>query len=80
MIGDRLVAERDKWIRLFHRLEAAVNHHERGKCVEWVDEIDAALYAARDRIVRDAAVRGRDVDHETNDVAGAARFERDRDD
>lgn len=60
MMGDRerLVAERDKWIRLFNRLEAAIAHHKRD--TEWAattDDADEALWVARDRIVRDAADR-----------------------
>lgn len=59
MMGDRerLVAERDKWIRLFNRLEAAIAYHERANIdlLGTTLEDDEALYAARDRVVRDAA-------------------------
>ena len=48
-------AERDRWIRLFNRLEAAITHHKKAKSAMFVDEVDEALYAARDRVLRDAA-------------------------
>lgn len=82
MMGDRerLVAERDHWIRLFNRMEAAIAHHERSP--RFKDSHDDALYHARDRIVADAAkpmpMPVDRADYETADVAGAARFERDR--
>lgn len=47
--------ERDAWIRLFNRLDAAVGHHKRGCGANFADDIDEALWAARDRILRDAA-------------------------
>lgn len=47
------VAERDHWIRLFNRLEAAVSHHR--KADRFKDDHDEALYAARARILKDAA-------------------------
>ncbi len=52
---DRYRDERDRWIRLFNRLEAAVSHHKKDKSTVFVDEVDEALYAARDHILRDAA-------------------------
>lgn len=51
---ERLREQRDHWIRLYVRLEGAVNHHQRDKSELFVDEIDEALYAARDRVVRDS--------------------------
>lgn len=74
----RLIADRDNWVRLFNRLDAAVSHHR--KSPRFKDSHDDALYHAQDRITRDAAgllapvVR---VDRESTDIAGAARFERD---
>lgn len=47
--------ERDHWIRMFNRLDSAVNHHRRDKGDAWVDEVDDALYAAQDRILKAAA-------------------------
>lgn len=86
MMGDkeRLVAERDHWIRLFNRMEAAVAHHRAAndQMLGTTLEADEALYHARDRIVADAAkpmpMPVDRVDYETNDVAGAAWFERNR--
>ncbi len=45
--------ERDRYIRLFNRLEAAISHHE--KADRFQDDNDLALYAARDKILKDAA-------------------------
>ncbi len=50
------ILERDHYIRLFNRLEAAVRHHEKNI---WGDQPvhhdeDRALYKARDRILADA--------------------------
>lgn len=52
-----VAAERDHWIRLWNRLEAAITHHRRDKLngVDTSDEIDEALWKARDKILRDAA-------------------------
>lgn len=47
------IEERDAWIRLFHRLEAAVTHHKRDT-LPFASNADDGLYAARDRILRDA--------------------------
>lgn len=51
--------ERDAWIRLFNRLEAAVSHHKRDAEANagtiGVESWDSGLWAARDRILRDAA-------------------------
>lgn len=47
-----LTHERDHWIRLFNRLDSAINHHQ--KATSFKDDCDEALYAARDRILRDA--------------------------
>lgn len=52
---DDAVAQRDAWIRLFNRLEASISHHKAGKSDMFTDEVDEALYAARDRILKDAA-------------------------
>ncbi len=45
---------RDHWIRLWNRLEAAISHHKKATA-DFATEADEALYAARDRILRDAA-------------------------
>lgn len=45
--------ERDHWIRLFNRLDAAISHHR--KSPHFKDRHDEALYAAADRILRDAS-------------------------
>lgn len=47
----------DAWIRLFTRLEAAVTHHRKGKLfgIDTSDEIDEALWAARDKVLKAAA-------------------------
>ncbi len=50
-----LTGERDHMIRLFNRLEAAVSHHKAGKSDLIVDEVDEALYAARDKILKTAS-------------------------
>lgn len=52
-------AERDKWIRLFNRLQGAVQHHQNAKHDRelFVDEVDQALYAAMARVLRDAATK-----------------------
>jgi hypothetical protein len=46
-----VIAQRDHWIRIFNRLEAAVKHHEKATAEGFRDTHDEALYAARDRIV-----------------------------
>jgi hypothetical protein len=53
----RNARDRDHWIRLFNRLEASVTHHRKGKLagVDTSDEIDEALWKARDKILTDAA-------------------------
>lgn len=48
-------AECNHWKRLFNRLEASISHHYKNKSTHFSDEVDDALYAARDRIIRDAA-------------------------
>lgn len=55
----QLEDERNRWIRHWNRLEAAVTHHRAGKLagVDTSDEIDEALWSARDKILRDAAQR-----------------------
>jgi hypothetical protein len=50
----RAEAEWGRWVRLFNRLEAAVSHHKKANA-GLMTEADEALYAARDRILRDAA-------------------------
>jgi hypothetical protein len=50
----RAFDERDHWIRLFNRLEAAVTHHKRAQG-DLPTDADEALYVARDKILRDAA-------------------------
>jgi hypothetical protein len=45
-------AERDKWVRLFNRLDAAISHHKRDN--QFADLEDEALWNARDRILHDA--------------------------
>ena len=53
--GSAMSDERDHWIRLFNRLDAAINHHKRDTEAAWdVTEADEALYAAQQRILRDA--------------------------
>lgn len=49
-----VVQDRDRWIRLFNRLEAAVTHHKRDTA-QFTTDADERLYAARERILRDAA-------------------------
>lgn len=61
MSDERLTAEqddRDHWIRVFNRLEAAISHHKRDTA-GFATDADEALYAARDRILRDTATRTR---------------------
>jgi hypothetical protein len=58
---DAAVADRDRWVRLFNRLEAAVSHHKRALGYEDDDAYepwDEALYKARAQILRDAAASG----------------------
>lgn len=54
---EHVIAERDHWIRLFNRLEAAVSHHK--MTVEMMDDhfdlYDEALWDARDKILKVAA-------------------------
>lgn len=51
--------ERDGWIRLFNRLAAAVGQHkaklETTEALNMIDTVDEALYAAHERVLRDAA-------------------------
>jgi hypothetical protein len=48
-----VVAQRDAWVRRFNRLDVAITHHKNATdgCRDTHDE---ALYAARDRVLRDA--------------------------
>lgn len=66
-MSDRLRAERDYWIRLFNRLEAAVVHHGRDVPPAWRSDADDALHAAHERVLRaaHAGVRG-DSDEQTD--------------
>lgn len=49
-------AERDNWYRLFNRIEAAISNHQAGCLKNDIPELhDEALWAARDRILVDAA-------------------------
>lgn len=52
------VEQRDRYIKLFNRLEAAITHHRNAKLsdVDTSDEIDEALWAARGKILRDASI------------------------
>jgi dynactin complex subunit len=49
--------QRDEWRKLFNRLEASVTHHKTAKLygIDTSDEIDEALWTARDKVLRDAA-------------------------
>ena len=52
-----LVADRNRYIRLFNRLEAAVSHHKKAHTPEgryFADDPDEALWKARDKILTDA--------------------------
>jgi ABC-type transporter Mla subunit MlaD len=52
---DNLVAQRDRLQRLFNRLEAAISHHKQACEQNDVPDVhDEALWAARDRILKDA--------------------------
>lgn len=44
--------DRDAWVRHFNRLQAAVQHHRDAD--RFKDDHDEALYAAMDRVLRDA--------------------------
>jgi hypothetical protein len=52
---DSLIAQRDRLQRLFNRLEAAISHHRQACEQNDVPDVhDEALWAARDRVLRDA--------------------------
>ena len=54
---DKAIADRDRYIRLFNRLEAAISHHKKAHLPEgqyFADDPDEALWAARDKILADA--------------------------
>lgn len=53
-IRNPATAERDHWIRLFNRLEATISHHKKATG-NFSSDADERLYAARDKIMRDAA-------------------------
>jgi hypothetical protein len=55
-----LRAERDHWIRQFNRLDAAITHHRAAD--RFKDDHDDALYAARDRVLKDIALPGEYVE------------------
>ncbi len=56
MTAQAYEAERDAWIRRFNQLDAAVSRHqETTRAAGFSDTHDDALYAARGRIMRDAA-------------------------
>lgn len=54
--GNDMESERDHWIRLFNRLEAAISHHKNATAA-FPQTADEALYKARDKILADAADR-----------------------
>lgn len=58
MTGDleRMRDERDRWIRLFNRLEGAVSHHKKASG-DFPQAHDEALYKARAQILKDAGAR-----------------------
>lgn len=51
--SDEQARVRAHFVRLFNRLDAAVSRHRAAKA--WTDDADDALYAAHDRVLRDAA-------------------------
>jgi len=54
---ERLESERNRYIRLFNRLEAAVSHHKKAHLPQgryFADDPDEALWKARDKILKDA--------------------------
>lgn len=53
--NDSPAAQRDHWIRLFNRLEGAVAHHRKAT-KDFREVHDEALYAAHDRVLRDAGL------------------------
>jgi len=56
MLLDQRTDERDRLQRLFNRLEAAITHHKRDcEASDIPDTHDEALWAARDRVLRDSA-------------------------
>lgn len=64
-----VVADRDRWIRLFNRLDSAVNHHKKGRIgLVFADEADVSLYAAQARILRDAALPAHEPDDGADDA------------
>jgi hypothetical protein len=54
--------QRDNWIQSWNRLEAAITHHRNAKLrgVDASDEVDEALWAARDRVL--SAAHSKDLD------------------
>lgn len=51
---DQIAAQRDHWIRLFNRLEGAVAHHRKAMTDKSTLYHDEALYAAHDRVLKEA--------------------------
>lgn len=51
--------QRDHWIRLFNRMDAAITHHRKAKLtgVDTSDEADEALWKVRDKLLRVASER-----------------------
>lgn len=45
--------DRDRWVRAFNRLDAAINHHDRDTSNAFCSDADERLWAARERITRD---------------------------
>jgi hypothetical protein len=50
----RLRRQRDHWLRLFSRLEAAIETHRRAAEGPVMETWDEALYAAHDEVMREA--------------------------
>jgi len=46
---------RDRWVRLFNRLDGAISHHRKAKSDLFIDEVDESLYHAHDQILKEAA-------------------------
>lgn len=51
-----MASDEMKWVRVLNRLDAAINHHQNAK--GFAEDRDLALWAARDRIMADAALPG----------------------
>lgn len=56
LAANGLLDARDHWMRMFNRLDAAITHHKRDcEANDVPDTHDEALWAARDRVLRDSA-------------------------